>query len=144
MIAVAVVALLAAVAYPSFSDAIRKSRRSDAVTALNALLSAQERWRSNNAAYADNDQLALGVTADPPGLGLASLTPNGYYNISISSPSATGYTASAVPAEGSSQLEDGDCSRLQVRVDGGNIFYGSLSAAGTNLNEGSSNRCWSR
>jgi type IV pilus assembly protein PilE len=144
MIAVAIVSLLAAVVYPSFSDAIRKSRRSDAVTALNAVQTAQERWRSNQPVYADNDQLTLGVTADPPGLGLSATTPNGYYGLVISSPTATGYTVTAVPAEGNGQAQDGACAQLRVRVAGGNIFYGSAVAAGTDFTEGSSNRCWAR
>jgi type IV pilus assembly protein PilE len=42
MITVAIVAILAAVAYPSFMEQVRKSRRSDAITALNAVAQAQE------------------------------------------------------------------------------------------------------
>jgi len=144
MIVVAVVGLLAAVAYPSFVDSIRKSRRSDAVASLNALQLAQERWRSNQPAYADNDQLSLGVAADPPGLGITSATANGYYNLAIDASSPTGYTATASPPEGGSQTADGNCARLRVRVAGGNIFYGSAPATGDSFNEGSSNRCWAR
>ena len=48
-IALVVVGVLASIALPSFMDAIRKSRRSDAFAALSAVQQAQERWRGNNA-----------------------------------------------------------------------------------------------
>ena len=54
VIAVAIVALLLAVALPSFMDSVRKSRRSDAYFALNAVVQAQERFRANNANYSSS------------------------------------------------------------------------------------------
>ena len=42
MIALAIIAILASVAMPSFFDSIRKSRRSEAVAALSAVQQAQE------------------------------------------------------------------------------------------------------
>ena len=75
MIAVAVVSILVAVALPTFNDAIRKGRRSEAFAALSQVQQAQERWRSNNANYASNTQLTLPITpataGDPVGLGLS-------------------------------------------------------------------------
>ncbi len=143
LIAVVIVAVLAAVAYPSFSDSIRKSRRSEAMTALSAIQLAQERWRSNHETYADKDQQILGVTADPPGLGLTYITSNGYYIVEITTQSPTGYTAVAVPASGSSQINDGECAQLAVQMDGGNLSYGSAAAEGT-LAYSVTNRCWAR
>lgn len=141
MIAVAIVAILAAVALPVYNDAIRKSRRTDAFTALSSVQQAQERWRANNASY--SDQLTATATATPPGLGQAANSPNGHYAIALSGVGTTGYTVTATPNTDSSQRNDGDCSRLQVRVAVGNVFYGSASLTG-NFNEGASNRCWSR
>ena len=66
MIVVAVVAILAAVALPSFMDSIRKGRRSDAFAAISQVQQAQERWRANHASYAD--QLS---TAPPDGSNLS-------------------------------------------------------------------------
>ena len=63
MIVAVVLALLAAVALPSFLDSLRKSRRAEAFTALSAVQQAQERWRSNNAAYAAN--LTAAPTSSP-------------------------------------------------------------------------------
>lgn len=52
MIAVAVVGILAAVAYPAYTDQIRKGRRAEARTALMNLLQQQERYHTQNNTYA--------------------------------------------------------------------------------------------
>lgn len=150
MIAVAVVALLAAVAIPSFLDSVRKGRRSDAFAALNTVQLAQERWRANQPAYAGSGELTLGVSASPPGLGLSATTANGYYTLSLSNDpaetggtAATSYIATATAVSGRSQASDGTCVRLRVRIAGGNIFYGSAAATGA-FDESAGNRCWAR
>ena len=43
MIAVAIIGILAAIAYPSYQDQVERSRRTDATTALLALAQTQER-----------------------------------------------------------------------------------------------------
>jgi type IV pilus assembly protein PilE len=143
MIVVALIGILAAIALPSFLDSIRKGRRSDAFAALSAVQQAQERWRGNRNAYAA--LLTPMPTADPPGLGLAATSPKGYYSIRIDddSSTATGYSATATAVSGTSQVNDGSCRMLRVRVDRGNIFYGSAAAEG-DFDESAGNRCWAR
>jgi type IV pilus assembly protein PilE len=141
LIAIVVVAILAAVALPSYQDSVRKSRRSEAFAALTAVQQAQERWRSNRASY--TTELTAAPADDPPGLGLPATTSKGYYAISIDAASATGYTVTATGVDGTSQAADGNCRRLRVRVAGGNIFYGSASATG-DFDESAGNRCWAR
>ena len=51
MIAIAVVGLLTAVAWPSFMESVRKSRRSEALAAMAAIQQAQERWRASHPSY---------------------------------------------------------------------------------------------
>ncbi len=51
MIVVAVVAVLAAIAYPSFQDALRKSRRGQAKADLVEYVAAAERFRTVNNTY---------------------------------------------------------------------------------------------
>ena len=126
MIVVAIVGILAAIAYPSFLDSIRKSHRSDAFTSLTAVQQAQERWRSNRNAYTTS--LTPLPTADPAGLGLSATSSKGYYAISIDAADSTSYTATAAAVTGTSQASDGNCRRLRVRVERGNIFYGSSAA----------------
>jgi type IV pilus assembly protein PilE len=148
MIAVAVVSILAAVALPTFNDAIRKGRRSEAFAALSQVQQAQERWRSNNATYASNTQLTLPVTpataGDPVGLGLSATTGSGRYGISIANHTGTGYEVLATAVSTGSQANDGACAKLRIRASGGNLFYGSTTASGTTYDEGTGNRCWSK
>ena len=51
MITMLIIGILAAIAIPAYNDSVRKSRRSDAMTALAAVQQAQERWRGSNASY---------------------------------------------------------------------------------------------
>ena len=141
MIVVAIIGILAAIALPSFLDAMRKNHRSDAFAALSAVQQAQERWRSNRSTYAAS--LTNGAADTPPGLGLSGTSSKGYYTLSIDAAGATGYTAVATGAEGTSQAGDGNCRRLRVRVDRGNIYYGSAAGDG-DFDESATNRCWAR
>jgi type IV pilus assembly protein PilE len=141
MIVVVVVSVLAAIAFPSFMDSIRKSRRSEAFTALNNVQQAQERYRGNNSTYTTN--LTAAPTATPSGLGLTALTPGGYYTVSIASADATSYTATAIAVSGTTQASDTKCSKLGVRLTGGNIEYAGAGGSGS-LVYAPTNICWSR
>jgi type IV pilus assembly protein PilE len=134
MIGVVVVGILLAVAYPSFMDSIRKSRRSEAFAALAALQQAQERWRSNNPTYAGSTSaLSLGSTTSP----------GAYYTLAISSHTDVGYDATASAVSGSSQASDGSCAKLSVRVVRGSISYASCASC-SSFTYGASDTCWKR
>ena len=149
MIAVAIVAILAAIALPSFLDSVRKSRRADALTAITTVQQAQERWRGSKALYATNAQLTVGISAVPPGLGLSAATSAGYYTLQLSGTSASEYTVVATAVAGKSQDQDGVCKVLGARIRGGNVTYGS-GATGINFDAASPDpgadpgRCWAR
>ncbi len=115
LIVVAIIGILASVAYPSYLSQVRKGRRSDALQGLAQLQQAQEHWRANNPSYAPNSLL---TTAWPEGLGIASTTAGAYYTLAIGeAPSGTAYTASAVARD--SQAADTGCTTLTVTVDKG-------------------------
>ena len=135
MIAVVVVAILAAVALPSFMDSIRKSRRSEAFGALSNIQQAQERWRANNAAYTAE----MGAS----GLNIPTTTANGYYTLAVPVASPASYQAVATAVSGKSQANDGNCAKLGVQMDGGNLTYGGTSTSGT-LSYAATSACWSR
>lgn len=134
MITVVIVTILAAVAVPSFLDSVRKGRRSEAFTALSAMQLAQERYRSNNATYAST--LAAINTVTPT-------VPAGYYDLAITSPTATGYVVTAIAPSTSSQSSDGACAKLGVKVEGGAIEYAGTGSSGT-LTYAATNPCWSK
>lgn len=73
MITVAIVAILAAVAYPSYRDSVLKGKRAEARTALTELLQQQERFITQRNSYfcfntAANTGVATAITADANGL----------------------------------------------------------------------------
>jgi len=142
LIVMAVLAILAAIAIPAYQDSVRKARRADAVAALTAVQQAQERWRSNRAAY--TAELTALPTATPPGLGLPPHSPNGHYTLAIDEATATGYTITATAVAGGSQAADAGCQRLRIRVDRGNIFQGGADLTAASFDETVGNRCWSR
>lgn len=135
MITLAVMAILAALAWPALQEAVQKSRRADAMSALSTIMQAQERWRANNPAY----QATL---ADLPGAGTA-VSRDGHYDLSLvaGSVSATGYSARATARNSSPQGSDSRCQALQVTVNGGNIEYRSLAAGALNATP---DPCWVR
>lgn len=140
MIAIAVLGILAAVAFPSFMDSIRKNRRSEAFTALAQVQQAQERWRGNNAGYAAS--VSNAAAGDPPGLGLPATTPSGYYGIALSGVGTTGYTATATAVAGTSQAGDSSCTTMAVRMTGGNLEY--AGCGGGDCAFAPTNGCWAK
>jgi type IV pilus assembly protein PilE len=121
MIVTVVVAILAAVALPSFFDSVRKSRRADAVAALAKVQQAQERWRANNTAY----------TTSLTDLKVDSASDDGYYAVAITSANAGGYVATATAT--GSQSSDTACGTFTITVT-------ATDAAGNKT----PNPCWSR
>lgn len=143
LIALVILGVLMAVALPNYQSSMRKSRRAEAFTALTNIQQSQERHRSTNAAF--TTLITEATTATPPGLGQpATRTSSGYYDLTITSADATTYVATATAVTGSSQANDGTCSVLAVRMQGGNIRYGagaSIDWTGTNTDP---QRCWAR
>ncbi len=94
MIVVAVVGILAAIAYPSYTDSVRKARRPDAKTALLDLAAREERYFSTNNAY----------TATPAALGYSGAWPASipstaqyFYAVTVTMPDPTTFSINAVP-----------------------------------------------
>jgi type IV pilus assembly protein PilE len=111
MVVLAIAAILAAVALPSYQQSVRKGRRSDAIDATAAVQLAQERWRANNVAYSSEivDELKFA----------SSLSKSGYYRLSISGATGTGYTLNAAAVSGKGQENDSGCSTLTLTVVNG-------------------------
>lgn len=110
MVTVAIIAVLAMIALPAYQSYILKSRRIDAKNALVALQLAQEKYRGNNATYAQ-------AIAD---LGIETTSPQGYYTIAIKASSApdTTYEASATAKTTGPQATDNGCLSLSVTQAG--------------------------
>jgi type IV pilus assembly protein PilE len=108
MITIAVLAILAVIALPAYNDYTRKSRRADGRAALTAIAIAQEQFRAQCPTYAsafsstcdgvnlnnDNDFLDINEQVS---FGAASVSPDGFYTVTISAASATAFAANATP-----------------------------------------------
>ncbi|HEY1436882.1 MAG TPA: type IV pilin protein [Casimicrobiaceae bacterium] len=90
VIACAIVAILAAIAYPSYMNSIQKSRRSEATAALLGVAAQMERYSTEKGTYATATLGTGGV--------FANHTENSYYALSLANLTATTYTVRAAPA----------------------------------------------
>ena len=109
MITVAILAIVAAVAIPSYAGYVERGKRAEARTALLDIAARQERYYSNNRQYAD--QLSK--------LRMSGASENGYYALSLT-PSGTSarasqtFKATATP----SGWTDDKCGNLSIDETG--------------------------
>lgn len=122
MLVCVVVAILAALALPAMDSQLRRSKRSDAITALKRVQQAQDNYLYQNGHYAGELQL----------LGLTKLSQQAQYTLSIVDLDPNGYTATATAVAGSSQAKDGACASLKLTVSQGGAEYGPNAS------------CWNR
>ena len=120
MVVVAIVAILASVALPTWNSQVQKSRRADARNTLILVRVEQEKYRADNGSYASS-MSALG-------LGIYNSTSRDYYNVSIVSSSATAFVASAAPNANGGQSGD-SCGTFAINQSGldGSGEYASIS-----------------
>ncbi|WP_281280130.1 type IV pilin protein [Panacagrimonas perspica] len=95
MIVVSIVGILAAIAYPSYRESVRKGNRTDAQAALTGLAAVMERDFLRNNGYRDVITAGLYPARVPLESGAQT------YALSITS-TATTYTLSAAPSGGQS------------------------------------------
>lgn len=127
MIVVAIIGIIAAIAYPSYQDSVNRTQRSDALTTLSRMATAQERFytKSAPATYAADfngldKSVAVGTTTIKSDQGL--------YNITLSNPSCsqtagtatvqTCFTLTATPVSGGAQADDPDCWTIAINQVG--------------------------
>jgi type IV pilus assembly protein PilE len=110
MIVVAVVALLARIAYPAYMDSVRKARRSDARIALVNASQALERYNTEKNTY-------VGATFGPGASDVyKAQSENGYYTLSAGVPTLNAYTLTATPAGGQAVDKCGSFTLTQAGV----------------------------
>ena len=145
MTVVLVLTLLAAIAIPTYSNQIRKSRRSEAKSALLDLAGREERFMATNGVYSSTAS-DLGYSGSFP-----QTIGSGYYKISISNvvgataPTATTagvpatYTLTAVAQSLGGQTNDTSCLAFQVNQMGQQTSYNSTSSYTTGT---TTTGCW--
>lgn len=121
-LAVAVVGILATLAWPSHQAQMQRARRLDATQALTTLQQAQEQFRLRHGAYA-SDLAQLGR----PGM----LSPQGLYELAVVAAAPGRVTLAARTRPGGAQRNDRDCAEITLALNEG------VADAGP------SGRCWS-
>lgn len=116
LITVAIVAVLASLAYPSFMGAIRKSRRAEAVDMVTRIQQAEEKWRAHQPAYTTDF-----VAAGDGGLSATS----SYYQFSVNVPpgAAAGSTYTITATAIGSQVADTQCTTMTAQMQAGRVSY---------------------
>lgn len=140
MVVVAIVGILAAVAYPSYSDYVVRSRRTDAKSALMNTAQAMERFYTENMQYKEQPNGTAASLGSGTGKIAPTTSPDGYYTIAFdsdpdgtacaatatSSPSKTKFRICATPT--GSQTKDTTC--------------GTFSLSNTGIKTPTTARCW--
>jgi type IV pilus assembly protein PilE len=115
MITVAIIAILAAVAFPSYIDYLRKGRRADAQSFMHEVAARQQHFMVDRRAYSDS------ITNAPAAGGLGLTVPSNvstYYTVTLATDNTVAppiFTITATPA-GSQAYEK--CGTLTVNQIG--------------------------
>lgn len=134
MIVITIVAVLAAIAIPSYQAQVRKGRRTDARSAVLDLASREERYYSASNQYT-TDPTLLGY---PAGAFNSLPIGSGYYTVNVTQPTGVNsFLVSSVPVAGSTQVNDAQCQYFSVD-NFGRQFSSDTGAGGTDT----SSDCW--
>jgi type IV pilus assembly protein PilE len=119
MVTVAIVGILAGIAYPGYQDSVMKSRRADAKGALLGLANAMERHFTETNSYLGAGTTA-GNTGSPTIFSATSPVDGGtpYYNLTINAATASSYTLKAEPTGAQSNDKCGTLSLTQTGARG--------------------------
>jgi type IV pilus assembly protein PilE len=111
LITVAIIGIIAGIAYPSYIDYANRSNRTEGQRELMRLANLQEQYFVDNRSYT-TDMKKLGMSTDP------YLTENGHYSIdSTTQNSGTSFILIAT-AKGSQATQDTDCTTMTITETG--------------------------
>ena len=149
MITVVIVGILAAIAYPSYTNYVTQARRSDATINLTRIAALQEKFFTQCGVYANNlieTPVACGPNPpNPPralitGLAAGGVTRDGYYTLTfVVVANDGGYTLRATPAGTQATADAGKCGTLDIAATGAKDATGSDSPPNTN-----GGKCWKK
>ena len=112
LIVVAILGIIAALAYPSYQTSVEKSRRADAKAALLELAQFMERTYVENKTYQPG-----GVTPALPFTEAPKDSGNKYYDLAFNAIGANSFTLRAAPKAGTGQADD-HCGTLTLAQTG--------------------------
>ena len=133
MVVVAIVGILAAVAFPAYTNYSTKTKRALAKSQLTQIASKQEQFFADNKRYAD-DLAELGyaaatMTVNPSSEFVASSATDALYTLSLTDTGTRTFIATATPL-GVQATNDTDCGTMY------------LNQSGTRTSSGGGSGCW--
>lgn len=123
MVVVAIIGILAAIAYPSYRSYVLRSHRAEAYAMLQGAQLAQEKYRLSNTTYADTSALTTDAVFGGVCPSGNCTSPNGYYTLTSPTASATagGYALTATAA--GTQVADTACSSIVITQTAGVVTH---------------------
>jgi type IV pilus assembly protein PilE len=134
MIVVAIIAILARIAYPTYQDSLVKSRRADAKAALSELSVFMERWYTTNGCYTSGSCATSTTTAPTLPFLVAPKSGKVNYNLSVVTTPST-FTLTAAPIRAT---DDATCGSLTLTNTG---TKGAIVGT-TALTDAAAAACW--
>lgn len=119
MITVAIIGILASIAYPSYTQYMIQARRADAQSDMLKMQLGMEKWRANRASYrsdATADEPGTATTNTPANAGFSGS--NSYYTYTITATTGSAYTINAA-AQGVQSTGDAACTPLTLDQSAG-------------------------
>lgn len=139
MVVVAIVGILAAIAYPAYTNSVIKGKRAEGRTALLSLMQQEERYFTQNNSYLAFGNLSATAT-DASGASIA----NPLQLTSGDSPSQAAYNLTASTCSATTDLKS--CVMVTATPNFTDTAYGPLTIQSTGLKGCSANPptlCWS-
>ncbi len=133
MIVVVIIGIIAAIAYPSYTQFIAKTKRAAGTSVLLQIADRQQQFFMDNKQFATKFT-SLGYASDAmmvndDGTIVTASDPRRTYKIALSGSSATAYTVEAIPQMVQAS-KDSDCGTM------------TLTNAGVKGHSGSGDNCW--
>ena len=124
LIVLVVIGIVAAMALPGYRRQLSRVHRTEAMTSLLKLQSAEESFYQRHAAYSGN------LTSAPPaGLGVSAETMSGNYMLSVAvAADGQSFVATAMPAPSGGQAADGECMAFSIDAQGRRTVTGTRDA----------------
>lgn len=134
MVAVCIVAIITAVAIPSYMASVRKSHRADAKVNLNDIAVRMQRCFTSNSTFIGSPDYTCAVSDK---LKTTDGVQSTYYKITVDNGmTATSYKLTAVPLTGSPQQKDIDCQSFTLDQSGKKQAFGGNPSGDT------TDKCW--
>jgi len=133
MIVVAIIGILSAVAYPSYTESVKRGDRSAARAALLEAQQFMERFYAANSRYTKND---AGDAPDLPTRLQSVPSESPKYGLSVSAVSVNSYTLTATPAA------TDKCGNLTLSNTGVRGAAGFLQTSNTRSEKATVAECW--